>query len=126
MSPSADAPVTESAVLHALRGIHDPERGEDIVTRGLVRDLHVHESEVTFTLAFTTQPPAAKASLHASASKAISQLPGVKKVQVKMGSAARPAAAPAHAPAPAPDLIPEVKHTIAVSSGKGGVGKSTV
>jgi ATP-binding protein involved in chromosome partitioning len=126
MSPSADTPVSESAVLHALRSVHDPERGEDIVTLGLIKDLHVHDSEVTFTLAFTTQPPAAKASLHASASKVVAQLPGVTKVQVKMGSvgAARPQA-PAAPTAPA-DLIPEVKHTIAVSSGKGGVGKSTV
>jgi ATP-binding protein involved in chromosome partitioning len=126
MSASASGAVTEAAVLQVLRGIHDPDLGEDIVTLGLVKDLHVHDSEVTFTLAFTTQPPAAKATLHSGASKAVSAMPGVSRVQVKMGSAAaaRPAAPPA--PAAAPDLIPEVKHTIAVSSGKGGVGKSTV
>ncbi len=120
------ASITETAVLHVLRGIHDPERGEDIVTLGLIKDLHVHDSDVTFTLAFTNQSPATKVTLHSSASKAISQMPGVHKVQVKMGSAptARPAAPPG--PAPGAELIPEVKHTIAVSSGKGGVGKSTV
>jgi len=125
MSASPNA-VTEAAVLHVLRGIHDPDRGEDIVTLGLVRDLHVHESEVTFTLAFTSQPPAAKVTLHSSASKAVSAMPGVSKVQVKMGSASAPKAAPAGGPAPGAEFIPEVKHTIAVSSGKGGVGKSTV
>lgn len=127
-TPSA---VTEATVLHALRGVHDPDRGEDIVTLDLVKDLHVHDGEVMFTLAFTGQAPAAKASLHSSASKVVAQIPGVTKVQVKMGSASRPAAA-GHAhghgapPAPAQDFIPEVKHTVAVSSGKGGVGKSTV
>src|SRR5688572_26172590 len=128
MSPTPGTTVTEAAVLHALRGVHDPDRGEDIVTVGLVKDLHVHDGEVTFTLAFAGQSPAAKASLHSSATKLVSQMPGVRKVQVKMGSAAASkAAAPAHgAPAPPADLIPEVRHTVAVSSGKGGVGKSTV
>src|SRR5215472_4245367 len=131
MSASPNAAVTEAAVLHVLRGIHDPERGEDIVTLGLVKELHIHDADVSFTLAFTNQPPATKATLHASASKAISQMPGVGKVQVKMGpgSVPRPAAT-AHAAAPGPaaggEFIPEVKHTVAVSSGKGGVGKSTV
>jgi ATP-binding protein involved in chromosome partitioning len=77
--------------------------------------------------------------LHSMASKLVGQLPGVAKVQVKMGGAGAPspqahahghgtAAGPAPA-APQPkaaDLIPDVRHTIAVSSGKGGVGKSTV
>ena len=70
------------------------------------------------------------------ASRVVGRVPGVSKVQVKMGSGqpARPAQAaphshgqgPAHGPTKADDFIPEVKQTIAVSSGKGGVGKSTV
>ena len=122
------AAITEAAVLHALRGVHDPDRGEDIVTLGLVKDLTIDDGDVSFTLAFTNQPPAAKATLHSAASKVVAGLPGVKKAQVKMGSAsAKPAAGHAHGPQPAAaDFIPEVKHTVAVSSGKGGVGKSTV
>jgi ATP-binding protein involved in chromosome partitioning len=129
--------VTEQAVLNALRGITDPDAKKDIVTLGLVRDLAIHDAEVSFTLAFTTQPAAARATLHSQASRLVGQVPGVSRVQVKMGggAAARPAQAqPGHGHGPAaaappqkaPDLIPEVKHTIAVSSGKGGVGKSTV
>jgi ATP-binding protein involved in chromosome partitioning len=124
---------TESAVLEALRLIRDPDGGQDIVTLGLVRELRIQGAEVSFTLAFAGQAPATKAALHSSASKAVSQLPGVSRVSVKMGSAAPATRAPgqaAHAhgqPAAAPaELIPEVKHTVAVSSGKGGVGKSTV
>jgi len=124
MSTPAGANITERAVLDALRGIKDPDLGKDIVTLGMVQDLHIHESNVTFTLAFSGQPPASKVALHSDASKAVSQIPGVSRVQVKMGSAnARPSAP--HEPPPA-DFIPEVKHTVAVSSGKGGVGKSTV
>jgi ATP-binding protein involved in chromosome partitioning len=131
---------TEQTVLDALRGIKDPESQKDIVTLGLVRDLAVQGGEVAFTLAFAGQAPATKVMMHSMASKLVGRLAGVSKVQVKMGGAGGPAAAPAAhghaqgpahgagpaAPAKSPDLIPEVKHTIAVSSGKGGVGKSTV
>jgi ATP-binding protein involved in chromosome partitioning len=98
-----------------------------VVSLGLVQELVIDESRVSFTLAFTNQSPAAKVALHSGASKAVSLLPGVSKVQVKMGSAARAAqpAAPS-GPVRSPEFIPEVKHTVAVSSGKGGVGKSTV
>ncbi len=126
--------VTQDAVLGALRAVKDPEAQQDIVSLGLIRDLTIADSQVTFTLAFTTQSPSSKAIMHSMASRAVGQVPGVSKVQVKMGSgqpAHPPQAAPhAHGHAPGPTksevFIPEVKHTIAVSSGKGGVGKSTV
>jgi ATP-binding protein involved in chromosome partitioning len=129
--------VSEQAVLAALRKIKDPDTQQDIVSLGLVRDLAISDTEVAFTLAFTAQAPAAKVSIHSAASRIVRELPGVERAQVKMGSGAQPRGAPAEAPhahahgapqapAPAADLIPEVKHTIAVSSGKGGVGKSTV
>ncbi|MGH7385831.1 MAG: Mrp/NBP35 family ATP-binding protein [Candidatus Rokuibacteriota bacterium] len=127
---------TETAVLDALRAVRDPDHGQDIVSLGLVKELHIHDAEVSFTLAFAGQSPPTKAALHSGASKAVSQLPGVSRVSVKMGSAGAaarpqaPAAAQGHAHGqpgpPAADFIPEVKHTVAVSSGKGGVGKSTV
>jgi ATP-binding protein involved in chromosome partitioning len=123
MTP-ANARITESAVLDALRNVKDPDLGKDIVTLGLVRDLHIHEADVSFTLAFTSQPPASKVALHSGATRAVSQIPGAGRVQVKMGSAARPAAPPG--PPASGEFIPEVRHTVAVSSGKGGVGKSTV
>jgi ATP-binding protein involved in chromosome partitioning len=136
---------TEQQVLDTLRGIRDPESQKDIVALGLVRDLAIGAGGVSFTLAFAGQAPATKATVHSMATRLVGQLPGVSSVQIKMGAGAAPAAAaPAHAHAPGqahghahghpqgqgaparPDLIPEVRHTIAVSSGKGGVGKSTV
>src|SRR6185503_15854111 len=125
------------AILEVLRGIKDPDSQKDIVSLGLVRDVTVRGGEVSLTLAFTGQPPATKVMIHSMASKLVAQLSGVTKASVKMGGAGAPAAhahGHAHAAAPspaapqpkAPDLIPEVRHTIAVSSGKGGVGKSTV
>jgi ATP-binding protein involved in chromosome partitioning len=127
MSTPSYATVTPALVQDALRAVKDPELGQDILTLGLVKDLAIQEGEVTFTLAFTTQAPATKAALHSGASKAVSQIPGVRRVQVKMGSAAAArAAAQPPPPAVSAEFIPEVKYTIAVSSGKGGVGKSTV
>jgi ATP-binding protein involved in chromosome partitioning len=133
---------SEQDVLTALRGIKDPESQKDIVALGLVRDLAVHGGEVSFTLAFAAQPPQTKVMIHSMASKLVGRLPGVSKVSAKMGGGATAAQQPpsgghghAHAqsapqgtaPTQRPaDMIPEVKHTIAVSSGKGGVGKSTV
>ena len=132
---------TEQQILDALRGIRDPDSQKDIVTLGLVRDLTVQSGQVSFTLAFTGQAAATKAMVHSMATRAVGQLPGVSGVQAKMGGAS---AAPAHTHAPGPahghahgqaaaapaapkaDLIPEVRRTLAVSSGKGGVGKSTV
>jgi ATP-binding protein involved in chromosome partitioning len=98
-----------------------------------VRDVAVRGGEVSLTLAFAGQAPATKVMMHSMASKLVGQLPGVTRAHVKMGAAgAAPAAhghahaAPAAPPPKAADLIPDVRHTIAVSSGKGGVGKSTV
>jgi ATP-binding protein involved in chromosome partitioning len=141
MSDVSSQSVTEAAVLEVLRTVKDPDGGKDVVSLGLVRDLKIGGGEVSFTLAFAGQSPQSKVALHSGASRAVSGLPGVAKVSVKMGSGAAPAGGHAHAPGPAhahehggpagaparsAEFIPEVKHTVAVSSGKGGVGKSTV
>jgi ATP-binding protein involved in chromosome partitioning len=127
--------VTEQSVLDALRVVKDQETQKDIVTLGLVRDLAIDDAQVSFTLAFTKQAPAEKVALHTAASRAVAQVAGVAKVIVRMGAAApaRHAHGPqgqgaqgAHGAPPAADLIPDVRHTVAVSSGKGGVGKSTI
>lgn len=126
-SPGA-ATVTQEAVLGSLRTLEDPEAQQDVVSLGLIKDLAIQGGRVSFTIEFTTQPPHVKVELHSRARKLVSQLPGVSEVQVKMGTGARAAVGPQHAPAKPPGdaFIPEVKTTVAVSSGKGGVGKSTV
>src|SRR5262249_20024652 len=127
---------SEQDVLDALRGIKDPDSQKDILPLGRVRDLAVQGGEVTSPPAFAAQPPQTKVMIHSMANRLVGRLPGVAKVNVKMGGggpAAQPQQHGAHehahgaaAPQRPADLIPEVKHTIAVSSGKGGVGKSTV
>src|SRR5438093_10507696 len=120
--------VTQDVVLDALRRVHDPNLGADIVTLGLVKQVAIQGGQVSFTLEFSgQQPPQVKVEIHSQARKAVGQLPGVTEVKAAMASkpqASRPG--PGAAAAPREDLIPEVKQTVAVSSGKGGVGKSTV
>src|SRR2546422_11554468 len=105
---------SEATVLQALRAIRDPEAQQDIVMLGLVRDLRIADADVSFTLAFTTQSPQSKVAMHSMASRLVGQLPGVSRVQVKMGGGAREQApAPAHGAVPArsADLIADRRHT---------------
>jgi ATP-binding protein involved in chromosome partitioning len=126
--------LTKEAVLAALRGVADPNLGQDIVALGLVEGLTVEGGRVAFTLQFTgEQPPLARAEIHSQARKVVQALPGVSDVKAGIASRAPGGQGAGHAHRPgrpaatAPEeLIPEVKQTIAVSSGKGGVGKSTV
>src|SRR3989304_994525 len=81
--------VTREAVLGALRGVRDDVLLllGDIVALGLVQDLAIgDDAQVSFTLAFTTQSPKSRATMHSMAARLVGQLPGVAKVQVKMGS----------------------------------------
>src|SRR2546430_9911042 len=104
--------VSEAAVLQALRAIRDPEAQQDIVALGLVRDVRITEADVSFTLAFTAQSPQAKATIHSMASRLVSQLPGVSRVQVKMSGGAREQpAAPAHGAGAAHGAGPDRKST---------------
>jgi ATP-binding protein involved in chromosome partitioning len=105
-------------VLNALRTVKDPDLGRDIVTLGFVKDLEVGDNRVSFTLQLTTPACPIRDQLLTQARAAVLAL-GVADVEVRMT-----AQAPVHHQGRS--LIPEVKYTVAVASGKGGVGKSTV
>src|SRR5581483_6968119 len=107
--------VTPDAVLAALRGVLDPNLGQDIVTLGLVAGLTVEGGRVSFMLEFTSeQPPQARAEIHSRARKTVQALPGVTEVKAGIGTRAA-ARAPqghgphAHARPDATPLIPDVR-----------------
>ena len=123
-------------VEQALGGITNPRQGRDIVGAGMVRDLAVDEhGAVSFTFVLTREDPG---SLARQARKAVEAVPGVTGVKVNVVDASqgggprptapRPAAGqPPPPPAPpTPDELPNLGKVLAISSGKGGVGKSTV
>ncbi|MFH1024009.1 MAG: Mrp/NBP35 family ATP-binding protein [Planctomycetota bacterium] len=112
---------TPDTLLAALRAVQDPDLKQDIVSLGFVKDLSIHDGDVTFTLELTTPACPVREILKDQARKAAADVPGVKRVFLTVTSRVRPGT-PAAGRAP----IPGVKNIIAVASGKGGVGKSTV
>ncbi|MBI4354921.1 MAG: Mrp/NBP35 family ATP-binding protein [Candidatus Omnitrophica bacterium] len=120
--------VTQDAVLSALRAVQDPELLQDVVSLGMVKALTIDGSRVSFLLELTTPACPLKAQIEAAATEAVKRVPGVTEVAIRMGANVRrggSAVATGQVPGAAP-LIPQVKNTIAVASGKGGVGKTTV
>ena len=109
-------------VLKALSAIEDPASHHDIVSLGWISDLEVGYERVTFTLQLPPAAAPAQRQMVAAAKGAVEAL-GVPNVQIRIVQ--QPEAA-ANAPRPGSNLIPNVKSTVAVASGKGGVGKSTV
>lgn len=110
----------EAAVLTALRRVRDPDLGTDVVTLGFVRDLTVADGRVRLTLELTTPACPARALLEAQARREVLAVPGVREVQVTVTARVRAAGVRPD------DEPPQIRNTVAVASGKGGVGKSTV
>jgi len=111
--------VTESAVRDALRSVMDPDLGRDIVALGFVTDVAVEGGAVSVRIELTTPACPVRDSLREQAEDAVRAIPGVDDVHIEMTAQVR-------APRRAEALAPGVKHVVAVASGKGGVGKSTV
>ena len=113
-------PVDRDKVLHALREVKDPELHTDLVTLDMIEDLEVEAGAVSLTVNLTTPGCPLKVEIEKDVRGALGRLPGVTSVNLKMGARVRRSIEPIG------DLIPEVANTVAVGSGKGGVGKSTV
>jgi ATP-binding protein involved in chromosome partitioning len=111
--------ISPQDVLRALSTVEDPDLHRDIVSLGFIKDLAVSDNRVSFAIQLTTPACPLKEQLVAAAKRAVQAL-GVADVRVEVTSAVTWSAAPKV------PLIPQVKNTVAVASGKGGVGKSTV
>ena len=113
--------VDNETVLKALRKVADPELGRNIVELNMVRDLKVVGDVVHFTLNLTTPACPLRSQMERDAKNAAASVKGVSRVEMKTTAEVATTRATQES-----EALPGVKNIIAVASGKGGVGKSTV
>jgi ATP-binding protein involved in chromosome partitioning len=115
--------ISEEQVRDALRTVRYPGFSRDIVSFGLVKGINIDDGEVKVQLALATNDPHIPATIKNDAEKILRTLNGVQSAKVLIDIQAPPGGAGASVGA---QRIPGIKHVIAIASGKGGVGKSTV
>jgi len=117
---------TQEQVLDALKKVKFPGLSRDIVSFGFVRDVRVEGGTVSFTIHFQTENPAVGQQISRDAEAAVRTLDGVQDVRLNLEIGGRQGAPVGGAMPSGPNILEGVKYRIAVASGKGGVGKSTV
>lgn len=121
------AQLNSDLILKALSDVPDPDLKKDIVTLNMVRDITIQpDGVVSFRVVLTTPACPLKAKIESDCQKAVSALPGVSRVEIQMDSEVRGKKVNLNSGGQGVQGISGVSHIIAVSSGKGGVGKSTV
>lgn len=122
--------LTQETVTDALRGVKYPGYSRDIISFGLVKELAVREGAISLFLQLTSGDQQVGEQLKAECERVLKALPGADRVivQVKQPSAQGAAGQAAGSPSPwsQQTKVPGIGRVIAVASGKGGVGKSTV
>ncbi len=112
--------VSQEQILDALRKVEDPDLRKDVVSLGMIRDLKIEDDVVRFTLHLTTPACPMKDRMRNDAERAVLALPGVREVHVKLDATV------VNDGRNRGVMDVPVRNAIAIGSGKGGVGKSTV
>jgi ATP-binding protein involved in chromosome partitioning len=112
--------VSKEMVLGALSNVQEPELRNDLVSLNMIRDLEINRDRVKFTIVLTTPACPLKSKIENEARSAVLTVPGVKHVDIKMDSNV-----PSDGRSRGMMQLP-IRNAVAIASGKGGVGKSTV
>ncbi len=120
MSDEEKGVLTEQDVLNVLRNVQEPELHRDLVSLNMVRDIRIQDGVVSLTIMLTTPACPLRTQIEDDVRRAVMTLPGVKDVHVKMDANVRSDQRIAGR------LEIPVRNILAVASGKGGVGKTTV
>ena len=111
--------ITKEKILDALRNVEDPDLKKDLVTLGMVKDIEIEGKNIAFTIVLTTPACPMKELIKRNCEKAITDFVDRDAV-VKVNMTATVTTQRTG------NVLPNVKNIIAIASGKGGVGKSTV
>ncbi|HEX8077712.1 MAG TPA: iron-sulfur cluster assembly protein, partial [Chthoniobacterales bacterium] len=117
-------PVTEDQIRDALKQVKYPGFSRDIISFGLVKAVRIDGGTVTVQMELATNEPAIPQAIKSGSEAVVGAVPGVENVRVLIDIHAPPAGA--GAAGTGATQIEGIRHVIAVASGKGGVGKSTV
>ena len=112
--------LTHDAVIEAMRTVQEPELGRDLISLDMVKDVVIDGSVLSMTIELTTPACPLKDEIERTTNAALGAI-GATQVDITWGAMVRRSQ-----PRQAEQLVPGVKNIIAVASGKGGVGKSTV
>jgi len=117
-------PVQERDVIRTIRRVKDPDTEKDLISLGRIKELKILDGEIAFKVLVDPARPLSETVLK-EIKTLLEELEGVDRVAISLQQQSGLAAGPAKRPAPQ-QPIPGVQHVVAVASGKGGVGKSTV
>ena len=112
--------VDKNSILEALRSVEDPDLRRDIVSLDFVKSVKLCGGVAAVTIELTTPACPVKDQMKEQARQAILALPGIEEARVEMTARVRTSTSGS------PSILPDIKNTVLVGSGKGGVGKSTV
>ena len=113
--------VTEADVMRALSTVRDPDLGRDLVSLGMIENVAIQGGTVSFTVVLTTPACPLKGQIESDCRRAVLAIPGVRDIAIKMDSRVVSGRG-----SKGKQSLPNVRNVIAVGSGKGGVGKTTV